>query len=287
MNLKYPLPQDTEQKFTTKNQQCSNLSLLLDRYIGYKSDDRQPWQFQEKQKIDLFEAIARHFQFPPDLIQAHYARWQAIRKNLPYAEKYGFKASPEWRMVVGLGQASILETSMTLNRITGIPIIPGSALKGLAASYALLYELKVTKRFEEVEQIYQQYKKREIVEMPEGYQNFIDIFGTQDASGKIIFLDAVPTKAPKLEPDIINNHYPEYYSSNNAEQYPTPYQNPVLVYFLTLGKESQFAFAVAGQEQDEKTEQLVKIAKEWLCQGLSELGVGAKTAAGYGYLIAE
>src|SRR4028118_1189184 len=110
MTFTYPLPQDTRQKFSNRNHQCSNLSLLLDRYIGYKSD-RRPWQFQEEQKIDFFKAITRHFQFPPDLIQANYQRWRAIIKTLPFAERYAFTASPEWRMVVGLGQTSILETS--------------------------------------------------------------------------------------------------------------------------------------------------------------------------------
>ena len=283
MTFTYPLPQDTRQKFSNRNHQCSNLSLLLDRYIGYKSE-RRPWQFQEEQKIDFFKAIARHFQFPPDLIQANYQRWRAIIKTLPFAERYAFTASPEWRMVVGLGQTSILETSMTLNRITGIPVIPGSALKGLAASYALLCILKKTNRVDEVEQVYKQYQQQEIDVLPEHYNDFIGIFGSQGEAGKVIFLDAVPTQPPTLEPDIMNNHYPDYYGKDKP---PTPYQNPNPVYFLTLGKKSQFAFAVAGREPNERTEQLVNIATEWLCQGLSELGIGAKTAAGYGYLISD
>ena len=187
-------------------------------------------------------------------------------------------------MVVGLGQASILETAMTLDRVTGIPIIPASALKGLAASYALLCVLEKTKRDEEVEKIYQKYLKHELAleDLPPSCGDFLNIFGTQDQAGKVIFLDAVPTEAPTLEPDIMNCHYPDYYGGKTPN--PTPYQSPNPVYFLTLGRESKFAFAIAGRDSSKSTAALVRLAEKWLKAGLQELGIGAKTAAGYGYL---
>jgi CRISPR-associated protein Cmr6 len=277
MTLIYPLPSDTRQKFAIRNERCSNLSLLLDRYIGYP----QPWEFDEEQKSKLFQAVANEFKFSANLIQAYHQRWLHMTRTLPDVQH--FQASPEWRLVVGLGQTSILETSMTLDRVTGIPIIPGSALKGVAAAYALLNQLGETNRFEQVEKVYQQYQKQKLAELPDGYQDFIKVFGVQSEAGKVIFLDAVPTKVPKLEVDIMNNHYPEYYGTGN--QPPTPYQNPNPVYFLTLGRESEFAFAVASRNQHSGTEQLVSLAAEWLREGLSTLGVGAKTAAGYGYLL--
>ena len=138
MTFTYPLPQDTRDKFERRQYRCSNLSLLLDRYVGYKHD----WKLQEEQKIELFKKVASNFQFENNLIQHYYQRWQARVKFLPYAQS--FNAFPEWRMIVGLGQTSILETSITLDRITGIPIIPGSALKGLAASYAILSDSEIS-----------------------------------------------------------------------------------------------------------------------------------------------
>ena len=257
----YPLPQDTQQRFADTNRQCSNLSLLLDRYIGYKSEP-QLWQFQEEQKFQFFKEISHQFKFPPGLIEHYYTRWLAMARALPHAQT--FTASPEWRMVVGLGQSSILETSMTLDRVTGIPIIPGSALKGLAASYAMLCVIEETKRAS-----------------AENNPKFKAIFGSQGEAGRVIFLDAVPTKVPFLETDIMNNHYQDYYNGKSA---PTPDRNPIPVYFLTLGRKSQFAFAVAGRDAFPETQALVEQASEWLQAGLSELGIGAKTAAGYGYM---
>jgi len=272
MTFTYPLPQDTRQIFESIQYRCTNLSLLLDRYVGYKQD----WKLQQEQKIELFKNIASSFIFDRTLIQYHYQRWQARIKFLPHAQS--FNAFPEWRMVVGLGQTSILETSMTLDRITGIPIIPGSALKGVAASYAMLSDPEISKLAYNSDT-----KKFERVKAEEN-PNFKAIFGSESETGKIIFLDAVPTEAPKLEPDIMNNHYPEYYSDKTGNQAPTPYQNPVPVYFLTLGKKSQFAFAVASRKNESDTKTLVEQAETWLKAGLSELGIGAKTSAGYGYM---
>lgn len=278
MTFNYPLPQDTRQKFADSQRRCSNLSLLLDRYVGYLDG----WNFEEKQKGEFFRKIKANFRFDDALVEHHHRRWQAIAQSFPYTQN--FTATPEWRMIVGLGQSSILETSMMLDRITGIPVIPGSALKGLAASYALLCVLEKTKRIDEVEKIYQQFLKQEITELPEHFEDYVRIFGCQGEVGKVVFLDAVPTQAPVLEPDIMNNHYPEYYGDKEGVQAPTPYQNPVPVYFLTLGRKSQFAFAVAGKDDQPKTQELVNKARQWLQAGLSDLGIGAKTAAGYGYL---
>jgi CRISPR-associated protein Cmr6 len=279
MTRKYYLPANTEKIFTGRqnNCNCSNLSLLLDRYFGYEDNKEK----QKSEKGDFFKSIQNPFD--QKLIEANCQRWQ--RRIKSYQDYQDFTASPEWRMIVGLGQTSILETSITLDRVTGIPIIPGSALKGLAASYALLCILEKTNRIDEVEKEYQKYLKKEINELPENYLEFIRIFGYEGKAGQVIFLDAVPTKVPKLEPDIMNNHYPDYYGDKNGKTAPTPYQNPNSVYFLTLGKGSEFAFAVASRTLDKDSRNLVDLACKWLKEGLSELGIGAKTAAGYGYLV--
>lgn len=268
MILTYPLPSDTRKHWHSCQFRCHNLSLLLDRYIGYP----QQWGFKEEHKLQLLQKLKDHFDNKniSSLIAAKYSRWQKMIEFSPYAQS--FTASPEWRMVVGLGQTTILETGMTLERGTGIPFIPGSSIKGLAAAYALLNELEETER-----------KNIESVANPSNLQkDFLDIFGTQKTTGKVIFFDAVPTKSPQLELDIMNNHYPDYYDKKSP---PTPSQNPNPVYFLTLGSKSEFAFAVAARDNKPETEQLVIQAKEWLYNGLSEMGIGAKTAAGYGYLL--
>jgi CRISPR-associated protein Cmr6 len=265
MVLTFPLPADTRKIFNNNNPRCSNLSLLLDRYLGYNGQ----WKLDEKDKAELFKKLKNYFSSQNNysqLITANYSRQQAMTKAYSYSSS--FTAKPEWRLVVGLGQTSVLETSMTLDRVTGIPLIPGSALKGLTAAYALLNVLEESDRD----------RLESLESLTEKQRLFIDIFGTQTQSGKVIFFDAVPTKVPIIEPDIMNNHYSDYYSGKAST--PTPDQSPIPVYFLTLGNKSEFALAVGGNNQE-----LVNQASTWLKKGLSTLGIGAKTAAGYGYLI--
>jgi CRISPR-associated protein Cmr6 len=258
------LPHDTQRNFRLHESKSDNLGLWLDRFVDPAIEGQKKLEFFKNLKpvLNSKPYISRSSQ---GLIDAFYHRSLAVANSLPHART--FNASPEWRMVVGLGQASILEIAMTLDRVTGIPIIPASALKGLAASYAMLSVLETTER-EQAEK--------------DQDSNFADIFGTQDQAGKVIFLDAVPTEAPTLEPDIMNCHYPDYYGGKTPN--PTPYENPNPVYFLTLGRESKFAFAIAGRDRTDKTSELVDKAEKLLKAGLQELGIGAKTAAGYGYL---
>src|SRR5207245_4481556 len=70
----------------------------------------------------------------PMAYRSYFERWQMV-----LAEEYGAqtrRAQIKGRMIVGLGSESVLETSISLHRTYGVPYIPGSALKGLAANYA-------------------------------------------------------------------------------------------------------------------------------------------------------
>jgi CRISPR-associated protein Cmr6 len=47
---------------------------------------------------------------------------------------------------------------------------------------------------------------------------------------------------------------------------------------------TEFRFAVGWRRPlDDEARKLRDLAKEWLTEGLMELGAGAKTSAGYGY----
>ena len=56
--------------------------------------------------------------------------------------------------------------------------------------------------------------------------------------------------------------------------------------FLTVAPNTEFRFAVGwrGVLNDE-TRRLRDLGKDWLIKGLTELGAGAKTSAGYGYFV--
>lgn len=61
-------------------------------------------------------------------------RWKAIAQSL---QAQTFLMNPDWRFVIGLGNKGALEIGLTFHRVYGFPIIPGTALKGLARAAAL------------------------------------------------------------------------------------------------------------------------------------------------------
>ncbi|MDQ7056673.1 MAG: type III-B CRISPR module RAMP protein Cmr6 [Persephonella sp.] len=67
----------------------------------------------------------------------------------------------------------------------------------------------------------------------EKIKKIVEISGSQDKKGSLIVLDAYPEKLPKLETDIMNVHYPEYYS---GEKLPADNQQPNPINFITISK---------------------------------------------------
>ena len=107
---------------------------------------------------------------------------------------------------------------------------------------------------------------------------------TSDGAGqeKIIFFDAFPITSPILSPDIMNNHYPDYYEGGKKP--PADWQSPRPILFLTV-KETKFKFVLGIKPKDEKDNpKLLQKAIDLLNSALKEKGIGAKTAVGYGYM---
>ncbi len=230
---------------------------------------------------------------------------------------------PDWHLIVGLGNESVYETSMTLHHIYGIPYIPGSAIKGVTRNGYInnIYDeigLMDIKQINVAEKVLENFKiqedrnleyeafKGKFALLKDGKKiepeeklfnyfsknsakivNFQNIFGTPERIGRIIFFDAFPLEPPHIEPDIMNVHYPDYYGGKKP---PTDYQNPIPIYFLTV-KETPFEFIVGIREQNNaiiknggsKDRTPMEVVYEYMKKALSEHGIGAKTAVGYGY----
>ena len=169
----------------------------------------------------------------------------------------------DWRLVVGLGGASVYETSITLHHLYGFPYIPASGVKGMVNAYV----------------------HTQITDYEEKDKN--DIFGSEKEAGKIIFYDALPTEAPTIKPDVMNPHYTPYYQPKNTTEYPADYHKPVPVNFLTV-TDTTFRFTIGvckGKRiEEEERKDLLKKAYQWLKGALEEQGIGAKTTVGYGYM---
>jgi len=270
----FPLPRDAVRLLQSKRGQCLNLSLWLDHYIAWRDwDDKgrdaalEPMPAAKRRKAPMLPMMKQGNAGYLKLsglrdLAAAYAQRQAEVLSSYRQRGYAleiFQACPEWRMVVGLGGASVLETDITLHHLYGLPIIPGSALKGLARSYALLNEGR-----------------------DDDDPLFADAFGTvkePKRAGGVVFFDALPVTSPRFQLDVMNPHYGEYYRYRGQSP-PVDYLNPAPIYFLTVAR-TTFLFALAARNG---RREWLRAAAGWLQKGLETMGVGAKTAAGYGYM---
>ncbi|BCW98127.1 MAG: hypothetical protein KatS3mg024_0954 [Armatimonadota bacterium] len=163
------------------------------------------------------------------------------------------------RIIVGLGAENPMETSITLNRLFGVPIIPGSALKGVARRYAEMFEPEDKER------------------KGDHTKQIQFLFGDVNFGGRITFFDAwwVPDQQEKpLCKDVITVHHQEYYRTKGKKP-PTDFDDPNPMSFVSA--KGTFLFAVQGP-----TKEWSQLAMALLQGGLCHLGVGAKTSSGYG-----
>lgn len=257
MNRLYYLPPSTARLLNEDRiRRCKNLGLILDKYIPQEAIQKSEGKGNWLKKLDT----ASHMD--PRLAENAYLRW---RNTTQAANAQRFSGITDWRIVVGLGGETVLETDLTLHHLYGIPYIPGSALKGLTRAYATSEEEEghLSKKIDEDDETIQQ------------------IFGSQERAGSVIFFDAMPVNGYfAFDLDIMNAHYPDYYGQNKA---PTNDQNPNPITFLTVA-DTVFMFALAPRRQkNEQDVADVGKAKEWLKKALAKYGVGGKTSAGYGY----
>ncbi len=103
----------------------SHAGLWLDKFIG---ED----QGNDKAKQGLVEQVSATRE--PDAYAAFFARWRDALQSLTPETQNGVvtlrEAEVVGRMAVGLGAEGVLETAISLHRTYGVPVIPGSALKG-------------------------------------------------------------------------------------------------------------------------------------------------------------
>lgn len=253
VTLKLPLPSDLL-PVASDGSRCENIGLWLDKFLPVNDE----WELTQdaKSRKQVFQAVKKPV--VEEIANALKHRHEAL---LRWYEQQGFEirkfeAEPVWRFVVGLGAVHVLETGITLHRIFGLPIIPGSGLKGAARAYAQLIEGKT-----------------------EDAPEFIAVFGTTKQAGKIVFLDAFPLSTPKFELDIMNPHHPQYYDSKGGSQ-PADWDSPRPVFFLTVS-DTPYLFAIAARTKGANA--LLDTTERWLKGALKELGIGAKTSADYGY----
>lgn len=168
------------------------------------------------------------------------------------------------RFATGLGADHPTENGFSFDPASGLPFLPGSALKGLCRRAALLEgrDAGTCTRWFGPERI---------------------TAGSGGRQGEVTFFDAFPVQWPRLAVDIVNCHHPEYYRTQTDQKVrnrkpPTETEDPVPVYFLTVDRGAVFSVPLLAPAAD------ADVVAEVMLSGLRWLGLGAKTAVGYGLM---
>ncbi|MEI7844029.1 MAG: type III-B CRISPR module RAMP protein Cmr6 [Gallionellaceae bacterium] len=191
---------------------------------------------------------------PSDIYQAAFARWQTTTQNFAHTE-----AALLGRLYIGVARDNALETGVTVSHTYGMPMIPGSAVKGLCRACAGDW-----------------LKNEEACRY---------LFGnapdeTDEAQlevGGLIFHDAwwIPEDGKKpFVPEVVTVHHQAYYG-NEGKQPATDFDSPVPAPQIAV--QGSFYFVIEGEPA------WTKLALRLLSQGLEQRGIGAKTSSGYGY----
>ncbi len=210
------------------------------------------------------------------------------------------RVSPMWRLAVGLGdRANPHEIGMALHGTYGWPVIPGSTLKGLTHAWAVETEQDP----DVVESLFglpRQRPARDSLGTAGEHAELDDAVTPAAAAsperarpaarrGTVRFLDAYPAARPvTVVRDIVTPHVQPYYGdqlrsiAGTAEdgrfEPPAEHHNPVPSYFLSVAGGSYHLDVVSDAPGSAET------AARWCAAACDDLGVGAKTSAGYGYL---
>lgn len=240
----------TDLRDMLRNAKEAHPGLLLQRGWTKHDDNDKEGKSQHIRRICDLPA--------PDIYKPAYDRWEKTTSNPTRFLQIPMKI--DTRLLIGLTSGGALETGCAVSHTYGMPYIPGSSVKGAVRAFT-----------EKLPNINKAALKL--------------IFGSEPdeddklgLSGGIGFHDAWWIPEPGKKPfvaDIVTTHHPDYYQNEGATP-ATDLDSPVPNGLI--GVQGAFLLVLEGDPA------WLKAAGELLKKALSENGIGAKTAAGYGYL---
>lgn len=239
-----------------------NVGLFLDKFVPRDGGD---WTFQSEFRRDVLSDYAGEWSRPM-AGQALARRINGMEHHAPDGASVGEwyrgdglllcrqTAQLEARLLVDYGRTTVIESSVSFHPILGVPRIPGTALKGITGAWNIEADGA---------------RDPALGQGPEASQGA--------RRGTVDFLDALPANGHfALALDVLTPHYGPYYRGVSP---PGDWLSPVPFTFLTVVN-TRFVFDLVARAKDEAD--LIRLSAT-LAEALVEHGVGAKTAAGYGY----
>jgi CRISPR-associated protein Cmr6 len=194
------------------------------------------------------------------------------------------------RLVTGTGYEHPVENGMLFHHTLGVPYLPGSGIKGLVRAWVeqvLLIQGDAT----DWQDALPEGKELDAAEQRRAVDR---IFGPRNEIGRsvgsVVFLDALPTAPVRLVAEVMTPHYGPWYQAKLGDELtrapPADWYGPNPIPFLAVGENQLFTFAVLpnrhGSADAAQSTADFGAVERWLAQALEWLGVGAKTAVGFG-----
>ncbi len=263
------------------NNDRSNLSLLFNRLCLHIDE---PAEKESGAKEQTLESLIHGYKAPGYLKLYKYALKKWRQKMEKSDDVICFEMKTISPMVIGKRDQNVHEFGMTLQLPWGTPVIPGSAVKGVASAFAHQtggehwYKKQSNKR---------QSPEDAIAAASAGKHSLVMFGGitadNDEYAGCLDFFDAwwVPSgnhtsAASPFCKDIINSHYSVYYQDGKTA--PHGMENPIPNPFAVIKPGEKFLFAIKGPQT------WGKLAKNILVKAAADFGFGAKTGLGYGRL---
>lgn len=265
-------------------------ALAADRFVDFPNNAQDnEWRRRTSEAILKGKAVP-----------AKVKSWSAFIQALGALELH---ANLQSRLMVNMASGVFENGNLALDRNSGIPYIPGSAVKGCARRFAIhaLSEApadKKTNLLGEIATIFgwgvQDWKSGRN-RNGEFFSDFELACGMQwetcksafknlpsQSSGRVAFLPAYPVDGdPGIELDVVTGHHKDYYEGTLPIATDTEEPNPVVFPAVSAARKPRFLFALLPLRPDDQ--QLAEKACHLLRHGLEGFGIGAKTAAGYGW----
>ena len=236
---------------------ADNFHLRVNTFAKYGKPEKEKDDNKKKfliEKVDIKDKLPTH-----NIANNYLSSAKELHKNI---RVFNSTTDSESRLIVGIGSESVYEVGITLHHIYGIPYIPGQAVKGITRSWY------IAEKFGNNENEAMKSKL------------FTTLFGGENNQGNIIFHDVFPIEDVKMELDIMNPHYGDYYQGQGKTP-PADYLSPSPIKFLTVAPNTEFQFILSSKNK--VRDRYLLVAECIVKHALTDHGIGAKTAVGYGY----
>jgi CRISPR-associated protein Cmr6 len=222
----------------------------------------------------------------PEGYKRAFKRWRA---SFHRGRDVAFEVHCASRLLIGHGNPAPTEVGITLHHTWGVPVLPGSALKGLTAHFvATCYgadpDENAPERAAWTGPVHE--NGRLIAQPGAVYRRLFGAPGVSGADGsllpgcqgEVVFHDAlwIPQDSePWLARDVLTVHQKTYYQGR--DQLPSDHDDPNPVAFVSVLPKTAFLVALSCPDSE-----LRQMAARFVKKALCEWGIGGKTAAGYG-----